>query len=71
MLILVDAKQISENDVMQFRKEFLEVGECSINGSRGLHNYDNYKEFHFHEENKVRTEIKNRLDRCTSAQSLW
>ena len=45
MLILVDAKQIPERDVMQFRNEFLNAGEHSINGSRGLHNYDNYNDW--------------------------
>jgi len=45
MLILVDAKQIPEWDVMQFRNEFLNAGEHSINGSRGLHNYDNYNDW--------------------------
>lgn len=41
-IILVSAKQISEIEVMQFRKDFFLTGEKSINGSRGLHNYDEY-----------------------------
>ena len=42
---LVSAKEISEKDIMQFRNEFLSAGEHSINGSRGLHNYDNYNDW--------------------------
>ena len=41
-ITLVSVNDVSEEKVMQFRKEFLEVGEKSINGSRGLQNYDQY-----------------------------
>ena len=45
MLTLVKAANISAIEIMQFRQKFLSVGECSINGSRGLHNYDNYEDW--------------------------
>lgn len=44
-LTLVKATELSASKVMQFRQKFLSVGECSINGSRGLHNYDNYEDW--------------------------
>ena len=44
-IILVNAKQVPEIEIMQFREEFLMVGETSINGSRGLHNYDKYADW--------------------------
>lgn len=42
---LVSAKQIPEKNILKFRNEFLNAGEYSINGSRGLHNYENYNEW--------------------------
>lgn len=44
-LTLVKATEVSEAQVMQFRQEFLTVGERSINGSRGLHNYETYADW--------------------------
>ena len=44
-LKLVKATDIPATKVMQFRQAFLSAGERSINGSRGLHNYDNYEEW--------------------------
>ena len=42
---LVSAKQIPEKDIMQFRNGFISEGERSINGSRGLHNYELYSDW--------------------------
>lgn len=33
-IVLLNAKQLQENDIMQFRNDFLNAGECFINGSR-------------------------------------
>ena len=44
-LKLVKATNISAIKIMQFRQAFLSVGERSINGSRGLHNYEKYEEW--------------------------
>ena len=42
---LVKATNISAIKIMQCRQAFLSAGECSINGSRGLHHYDQYEEW--------------------------
>lgn len=42
---LILAKTAPAEQVMQFRSEFLKVGEKSINGSRGLHNYEIYEDW--------------------------
>ena len=42
---LVKATDIPATKVMQFRQEFLAAGECSINGSRGLHHYEKYEDW--------------------------
>ena len=42
---LVNAKEVPAEKVMQFRQEFLTDGERSINGSRGLHNYEKYEDW--------------------------
>lgn len=42
---LVPATEVSAEKVMQLRQSFLSAGERSINGSRGLHNYDNYEDW--------------------------
>ena len=42
---LVKATEVSAEKVMQFRQAFLSAGERSINGSRGLHNYDKYEDW--------------------------
>ncbi len=42
---LVNAKEVPAEKVMQFRQEFLSAGERSINGSRGLHNYEKYEDW--------------------------
>lgn len=39
------AKDVAEDLVMQFRSAFLNAGESAINGSRGLHNYEKYKDW--------------------------
>jgi len=44
-ITLVKAKELSSAQVMQFRHEFLSAGERSINGSRGLHNYEKYEDW--------------------------
>lgn len=44
-LKLVKATGLSAPKVMQFRQNFLDAGECSINGSRGLHNYEKYEDW--------------------------
>ena len=44
-LKLIKATDLPENKVMAFRQAFLSAGECSINGSRGLHNYESYEEW--------------------------
>ena len=44
-MILVNAKEIPEKKVLQFRKDFIAAGETSINGSRGLHNYNVYADW--------------------------
>jgi len=45
MCKLEKATALPASKVMQFRQAFLSAGECSINGSRGLHHYDNYEEW--------------------------
>lgn len=42
---LVNVKEVSESVAMQFRNSFFSVGEYSINGSRGLHNYEKYSDW--------------------------
>ena len=42
---LIKALEVPEAKVMQFRQAFLSAGEHSINGSRGLHNYDKYEDW--------------------------
>ncbi len=37
---LINVKEVSDEKAMQFRESFLNAGEKSINGSRGLHNYE-------------------------------
>ena len=44
-LKLEKATDLSATKIMQFRQAFLSAGERSINGSRGLHHYDNYEEW--------------------------
>lgn len=44
-LKLVKATELSAPRVMQFRQKFLAAGERSINGSRGLHNYEKYEDW--------------------------
>lgn len=44
-LRLIPALDVLPEQVMAFREEFLASGERSINGSRGLHNYDNYADW--------------------------
>jgi len=44
-LNLIKATELPTDRVMKFRQAFLSAGECSINGSRGLHHYDNYEEW--------------------------
>ena len=44
-LMLIKATDLLPSKVMAFRQAFLSAGECSINGSRGLHNYDNYEDW--------------------------
>ena len=41
-LNLIKATDLPASKVMEFRQAFLSAGECSINGSRGLHNYEKY-----------------------------
>jgi predicted acetyltransferase len=45
MCKLVKATDFPASKVMEFRQAFLSAGECSIPGSRGLHNYDKYEEW--------------------------
>ncbi|MBQ7863157.1 MAG: GNAT family N-acetyltransferase [Lachnospiraceae bacterium] len=45
MCKLVKATDLPASKVMQFRQAFLSVGEQSINGSRGLHHYEEYEEW--------------------------
>ena len=45
MCKLVKATDLPASKVMEFRQAFLSVGECSINGSRGLHHYKKYEEW--------------------------
>jgi len=45
MCRLVKATDLPVSKVMEFRQAFLSEGECSINGSRGLHHYENYEEW--------------------------
>ena len=45
MCKLVKATDLPVSKVMEFRQAFLSAGECSIPGSRGLHNYDKYEEW--------------------------
>ena len=42
---LVKATDLPASKVMEFRQYFLSAGECAINGSRGLHNYEKYEEW--------------------------
>lgn len=42
---LINVKNVSADKVMQFREAFLKEGETSINGSRGLHNYQEYADW--------------------------
>lgn len=42
---LINVKEVSMDKVMQFRESFLKEGEKSINGSRGLHNYEEYTDW--------------------------
>ena len=42
---LVKATDITATKVMQLRQAFLSAGERSINGSRGLHNYEKYEDW--------------------------
>lgn len=44
-LKLIKAAEVPADKVMQFRQAFLSAGERSINGSRGLHNYDVYEDW--------------------------
>lgn len=45
MCKLVKATDLPVSKVMEFRQAFLSVGEQSINGSRGLHHYEEYEEW--------------------------
>lgn len=45
MCKLVKATDLPASKVMEFRQAFLSVGECSINGSRGLHHYEKHEEW--------------------------
>ncbi|MCI8637787.1 MAG: GNAT family N-acetyltransferase [Coprococcus sp.] len=45
MIRLVRPGEGMEEDVMAFRREFLEAGEKEINGGRMLHHFDDYKEW--------------------------
>ena len=42
---LINVKEVSDEKAMQFRESFLNAGEKSINGSRGLHNYELYDDW--------------------------
>jgi len=42
---LIKATDLPASKVMEFRQAFLSAGECAINGSRGLHNYEKYEEW--------------------------
>jgi len=42
---LINVKEVSDDKAMQFRETFLNAGEKSINGSRGLHNYEVYDDW--------------------------
>ena len=42
---LIKATDLPASQVMEFRQAFLSAGECAINGSRGLHNYEKYEEW--------------------------
>ena len=44
-LILLKATSLPDSKVMEFRQAFLSADECSIPGSRGLHNYENYEDW--------------------------
>lgn len=44
-LKLVNVKDVAEKEVMKFQNEFFSSGERFINGSRGLHNYENYNDW--------------------------
>ncbi len=44
-LNLIQASSLPASKVMEFRQAFLSAGECSIPGSRGLHNYENYEDW--------------------------
>ena len=45
MCKLVKATDLPASKVMEFRQAFLSAGECSINGSRGLHHYEKYEDW--------------------------
>ena len=45
MCKLIKATDLPASKVMEFRQAFLSAGECSINGSRGLHHYEKYEEW--------------------------
>lgn len=45
MIRLVRPDETMEEKVMAFRRVFLEAGEKEINGGRGLHHFDDYKEW--------------------------
>ena len=45
MCKLIKATDLPASNVMEFRQAFLSAGECSINGSRGLHHYEKYEEW--------------------------
>lgn len=42
---LINVKEVCDEKAMQFRESFLNAGEKSINGSRGLHNYELYDDW--------------------------
>ena len=42
---LISAEKESEEKIMFFRKSFIEAGESTINGSRGLHHFEHYNEW--------------------------
>ncbi|MBO5177273.1 MAG: GNAT family N-acetyltransferase [Lachnospiraceae bacterium] len=45
MCKLIKATDLPASNVMEFRQAFLSAGECSINGSRGLHHCEKYEEW--------------------------
>lgn len=42
---LIKVEKELEEKIMSFRKSFIEAGENSINGSRGLHHFEHYNEW--------------------------